>query len=219
MNPTILVVDDEPTTRKILSNRLTKEGFKTTTCGDGDQCLSFIESIRVDLILLDIMMPGLNGLDVLRIIRQKYQRIELPVIIVTSVEEKPSIIEALNLGANDYISKPVNLEIIIARIRAHLDAAQFYRESIIKQKIETIHSLVVTYNHEIINPLSIAMAEVETAIRRGDLEKLPKAYDALKRISAITKKIQKLTGKEIKEAVYVDGRKMVKLDPATIIKL
>ncbi|MCM2256707.1 MAG: response regulator [Vicinamibacteria bacterium] len=117
---TLLVVDDNEENRDLLSRRLQRKGFKTLVAEDGSRALEVIDSQAVDLVLLDIMMPGLNGFDVLRILRGQPQTTELPVIMVTAKTQSEDVVEALELGANDYVTKPIDFPIVLARIMTQL---------------------------------------------------------------------------------------------------
>ena len=116
----LLIVDDEESNRDMLSRRLRRHGFTVMVAEDGPQALEAIHSHPLDLVLLDIRMPGMSGVDVLQAIRRQYSPTQLPVIMVTAEIQSASIVEALELGANDYITKPVDLPVALARIRTHL---------------------------------------------------------------------------------------------------
>jgi sigma-B regulation protein RsbU (phosphoserine phosphatase) len=116
----VLVVDDSEANRDVLSRRLQRRGYRVATAADGNQALELLTEIRFDLVLLDIMMPGLSGLDVLQIIRQKYGPAELPVIMATAKDSVADIVQALELGANDYVTKPLDFPIVLARVQTQL---------------------------------------------------------------------------------------------------
>lgn len=116
----LLIVDDEESNRDMLSRRLQRHGFAVMLAEDGPQALDLIHDHPFDLVLLDIRMPGMSGMDVLEAIRRQYSPTQLPVIMVTAEIQSASIVEALELGANDYITKPVDLPVALARIRTHL---------------------------------------------------------------------------------------------------
>jgi len=117
---TLLVVDDNFENRDVLSRRLQKRGFVVLTADSGQSCLETIEAQRVDLVLLDVMMPGLSGLDVLRMLRESPATEDLPVIMATAKTESEAIVEALELGANDYVTKPLDFPVVLARVQAQL---------------------------------------------------------------------------------------------------
>ena len=116
----LLIVDDEDSNRDMLSRRLRRQGFEVRLAEDGPQALSAIQEDLPDMVLLDIRMPGMSGMQVLESIRQRYSSTELPVIMVTAESHSASVVEALQTGANDYITKPVDMPVTLARIRTHL---------------------------------------------------------------------------------------------------
>jgi len=120
----LLVVDDSAANRVVLDRQLTRHGYGVTTAADGQETLRLLERRAFSLILLDIEMPGLNGLDVLRTIRQRHSPSELPVIMVTARIQSHQIVEALGLGANDYLTKPVDFAVAAARIQTQLALKQ-----------------------------------------------------------------------------------------------
>lgn len=116
----LLVVDDEEINRDLLQRRLERRGFHVAGAKDGLDALRQVENESFDLVLLDIMLPGIDGLEVLRRIRSKEAHQELPVVMVSAKDDSQGIVEALNIGANDYITKPVDFPVVLARIRTHL---------------------------------------------------------------------------------------------------
>ena len=116
----LLVVDDLPANVELMARRLERSGFDVLTASEGPQALDLLRTQAVDLVLLDIMMPGMTGLEVLRHIRATWSAAVLPVIMVTAKTESEDVVEALDLGANDYVTKPVDYPVALARIQAHL---------------------------------------------------------------------------------------------------
>lgn len=117
-NETILVVDDEQFNRDMLSRRLKREGYDTFTASGGREALTMIKALnRIDMVLLDIMMPEMDGFETLKELRNQYSDHDLPVIMLTAVGDSDSIVKALNMGASDYVTKPVNLEVLKARMQ------------------------------------------------------------------------------------------------------
>jgi len=114
---TILVIDDEPDMLQLLERILTSEGYRVIPAADGNYGLTLVRGTRPDLILLDIMMPGLNGFMVLDSIR-KYS--DVPVIMVTAKRGTEALQKALDLGADDYVEKPFRPGELLARVRAKL---------------------------------------------------------------------------------------------------
>ena len=116
----ILVVDDNEMNRDVLSRRLQRHGYEVAVAVDGQQALEQIAARGFALVLLDIEMPGLGGLEVLQIIRRTQSAAELPVIMVTARHESTDVVAALNAGANDYVTKPIDFAVTIARIETQL---------------------------------------------------------------------------------------------------
>ncbi|MFI5034548.1 MAG: response regulator, partial [Reyranellales bacterium] len=114
--PRILIVDDIPDNRILLSRRFERQGYQCAEADSGQGALAAIEGRPFDVVLLDVMMPDLDGLEVLRRIREKYSQEMLAVIMVTGRAESDDIVQALKLGANDYIVKPVDFAVALARV-------------------------------------------------------------------------------------------------------
>ena len=116
----VLVVDDNELNRDALSCLLRFHHYQVEVAADGHEALSLVESRTFDLVLLDVGMPGLSGLEVLTQIRTTRSQTDLPVIMVTARTQGPDIVEAFNLGANDYLTKPIDCPVALARINTHL---------------------------------------------------------------------------------------------------
>ncbi len=121
---TILVVDDLPANRDLMARRLERSGFRVLSASSGPEALDLLRQRPVDLVLLDIMMPGMTGIEVLRTLRVSEATRALPVIMVTAKTDSEDVVEALSLGANDYVTKPVDYPVALARIRKELRARE-----------------------------------------------------------------------------------------------
>src|SRR4030042_788616 len=118
---TILIIEDEPELVRVLRSYLEQAGFTVLTSGRGDSGLSTWEHKRPDLVILDLNLPGIDGLDVARQIRRKT---DTPIIMVTARVEETDRLIGLELGADDYITKPYSPREVVARVRAVLRRAQ-----------------------------------------------------------------------------------------------
>jgi two-component system, OmpR family, phosphate regulon response regulator PhoB len=118
--PTILVVEDEAPLLTLLRYNLERQGFRVEEAADGQEALLRVAEARPDLILLDWMLPALSGLEVCRQIRRRPATRDLPIIMVTARTEDQDAVRALDIGADDYITKPFAMEGLLARIRALL---------------------------------------------------------------------------------------------------
>jgi len=105
---TLLIVDDDADNRDLLSRRLEREGWATRQAESGERALEVVRAGGVNLVLLDLMMPGMGGLDVLKALRRTLSAVELPVIMVTASSDSEDVVEALGQGANDYVTKPID---------------------------------------------------------------------------------------------------------------
>ena len=116
----LLVVDDNEVNRDLLSRRLVSAGFAVAAVGSGPVALAALEEGRFDAVLLDVMMPGMDGLEVLRRIRTRRGVAELPVVMASALGDSRDLVEALRLGANDYVIKPLDMQVVLARVGTQL---------------------------------------------------------------------------------------------------
>lgn len=218
-NQTILVVDDQPDNVFILQDRLQREGFNILTAYDGLTCISIAENEKPDLILLDVMMPGLSGFDVCERLVKNPTTNSIPVILVTALTDVEDIKRGLQAGAFDYVKKPYNRAELIARINSAIRFSETQKMLIEIEKVKTYAATVLTANHEIKQPLTLINLSL-TAINR-ELGKEEMRKDVLKKrvefIEGATKEIIKILSKlsEIKKPVitdYVNNLKMIDIN-------
>ena len=147
---TILVVDDNAINRALLEEELTHRGFAVRMASGGAEALEMVAAERFDLVLLDIMMPDVDGTQVLRRLREKWSGIELPVIMTTARADRRDIVGALELGANDYVTKPIDLPVLLARVRTQLALGLASRElRSAQQKILDLTASVSAANRDV----------------------------------------------------------------------
>jgi phosphoserine phosphatase RsbU/P len=161
---TLLLVDDDDMTRGLLACYLERHGLTVTGVADGSEALTRLEEGGYDLVLLDILMEGLTGLDILQVVRRKRSPTDLPVVMATSKDKPADVVRALQLGANDYVTKPFDYPVVLARVRTQLK---------LKRSVDQIHCLEQS--------LARRNAELETANRRmsRDLEAAARVQQAL----------------------------------------
>ena len=169
-----LLVDDNEINLKVLEVRLQKKGFKTTITTNPKEALELLESRTFDLVLLDLVMPEITGLEILDFVRKKHSAIELPVIMTTAQLESSNIVSAFDKGANDYITKPIDFKVTWARIRTHLtikklneDLEKKRQESVEHARMGTLVDMAGSVAHEINNPLTIILGWGPTAKQFG----------------------------------------------------
>jgi CheY-like chemotaxis protein len=124
----ILVVDADANDRELLARRLERHGFSVTTARDGIEAMRRIESDDPELVLLEVMMPGMGGLEVVERVRRQRSRAELPIVLATALDDSEDAVEGLDRGANDYVTKPFDFPVVIARVRSQLDAHRTARQ-------------------------------------------------------------------------------------------
>jgi DNA-binding response OmpR family regulator len=117
MPPLILVVDDEPKVARLARDYLEKNGFRVIVCGDGQSALTMARREKPDLVILDLMLPNIDGREVCRILRRES---DVPIIMLTALSEEIDQVTGLEIGADDYISKPFSVRALVARVRALL---------------------------------------------------------------------------------------------------
>src|SRR5262249_2662788 len=117
---TLLVVDDDAENRDLLCLRLEREGWAARPADGGEAALAAVRAGGLDPVLLDLILPGLTGLEVLQRLRKLRSVTELPVIMVTASKDSEDVVKALGQGANDYVTKPIDFPVAVARIRAAL---------------------------------------------------------------------------------------------------
>jgi DNA-binding response OmpR family regulator len=118
--PRILVVDDDQGNREVLAYYLRRQGFVVSTAETGEQGLAALDAEPFALVLLDVVMPGMGGLETLRVLRSRFSASMLPVIMVTGLDAGDDVAAAFDLGAADYVTKPYQLADALARINAAL---------------------------------------------------------------------------------------------------
>jgi two-component system phosphate regulon response regulator PhoB len=140
-NEKILVVDDEEDILELVQYNLTKNGYRVVCVGTGENALKAAKSESPDLIILDLMLPGLDGLEVCKILKADSRTAAISVVMLTAKGEEADVVAGLELGADDYITKPFSPRILLARLRAVLRRKS--REPAAESQVIKIHDLVI----------------------------------------------------------------------------
>jgi DNA-binding response OmpR family regulator len=148
----LLIVDDDEANREGLSRRLQRHGYSVCGAPSGREAIELLGKRRFDLVLLDIMMPGMNGLEVLKSLRRVDSLLDLPIIMVTARGDSQDVVEALELGANDYLTKPLDFPIVLARIRTQLTLKR--AEEALREADRHKDEFLAVLSHELRNPLA-----------------------------------------------------------------
>jgi len=150
----ILVVDDVPTNIKILFHILTQQGFSLCIAESGEIALEKVKEVLPELILLDVIMPGIDGFETCRCLKANSQTRDIPVIFMTASSQLEDKVRGLQLGAVDYITKPLEAEEVLARINVHLKLRRMQLKLVQEEKMSSLGQLVAGVAHEINNPVS-----------------------------------------------------------------
>jgi DNA-binding response OmpR family regulator len=132
----IMIVDDDPHTLEILRRWLHREGYVTVSAEDGPTCLKSLESDPVEVIVLDVMMPGMDGLEVCQRLRANESWREIPIILLTAKDDMETRSQGMVLGVSEYLTKPVNKQELFARLAAQVHARELARR--MKETVESI---------------------------------------------------------------------------------
>lgn len=169
-NEKILIVEDEPTLRETLEYNLTRQGYQVSTAADGYAALETARRERPDLIVLDLMLPGLDGLEVCRILRQE---MNTPILMLTARDEEVDKVVGLEVGADDYVTKPFSMRELLARIRAQLRRVRLMRKETTAAESRPAGERLV------FDDLVIDTARGQVFIRGKSLSLKPKEYELL----------------------------------------
>jgi two-component system cell cycle response regulator len=215
----ILVIDDLPENVFMLQDRLEHEGFEVLTAYDGYTGIEKTIKEHPDLILLDIMMPELTGLEVCKLLVNDPTTKNIPIILVTAKSGAEDIREGLESGAFDYIKKPFNRIELLARVNSALKLSEIHKRLLESEKRDTFFATVVTANHKIKQPLTL-LSLSSTAIKRELCKDEISKDGILKRVKYIDIAVKEITDvlnqlNAIKDPVlseYTSNIKMIKVE-------
>jgi putative two-component system response regulator len=179
--PVILVVDDQPQNIELLEAYLVPQGYEIVTASNGEEALGKISGNQIDLVLLDVMMPGMDGFEVARRVRQDNIHRLLPIILVTALRETEDRVKGIEAGCDDFISKPLDKMELLARVRSLL-------------KVKAYNDLMSNYRKELEAEVSRRTEELKQAFDRIKAASLETIY----RLSMATEYRDKETGAHIK---------------------
>jgi DNA-binding response OmpR family regulator len=173
MPETILVVEDEPALRDTLSYNLKKDGFSVEAVGDGRTALDSARKLKPDLIVLDLMLPEIDGFEVCRILRRE---MTTPILMLTARDDEIDRVVGLEVGADDYLTKPFSMRELMARVKAQLRRTGMLRDEMAKLKTSETNAPqeVLTFNN-----LGINLTRREVLLDGQVLALKPQEYDLL----------------------------------------
>jgi CheY-like chemotaxis protein len=168
VQPRVLIVDDQPINVKLLKRALEKSDMRVDVACNGQECLDLTNGNRPDLILLDIMMPEMDGIEVCRKLRQKEETKAIPIIFITARSNREIKLEGLDAGAVDFITKPIDLQETIARIKTQLRIQSVYRRNLELQErlaesrqVAAVGAITQGIAHNLNNLLGVAVGYID----------------------------------------------------------
>jgi two-component system sensor histidine kinase/response regulator len=217
--PLILIVDDLPGNLKILAGILKEQGFRIAVADSGAQTLNVVKTRPPDLILLDIMMPEMDGFEVCKRLKKDENAKDIPVIFLTALTEVENMVKGFELGAVDYVTKPFNVNELLSRVNNHLQLRKAQNQVVELEQHNAVLAMAITASHELNQPLTVLAGNFE--LFRATLTGMTlsdKQINYLTRIQSSILQVQELLQKfsdpgSISFENYVGTTKMARLDP------
>lgn len=205
--PVVLAVDDQRDSLRLLDVMLSSAGFRCLTCADASGALAILAETRVDVIILDVMMPEVNGYELCKTIKGRFSSEDIPILFLSAKLDTTDIITGLNAGGHDYLSKPIQRDELVARTRAALRVKRLQDrlrgQIALKERINDLHQgmlgqhwektfgqLAASLAHEINNPLAAAIGNLHLISMQQDL-----APETLRRLKSIDASLQRAGGR------------------------
>jgi len=169
MKKHILIVEDENDCAELLSYHLQKDDYQTEIARNGKEAIEAVQRRTPDVVLLDIMMPELNGWEVCRILRESTNGKSLPIIMLSALSDEESRVKGLALGADDYLAKPYSMKELLLKVRNHFDRQQTIKD--LKARGQEQDTTMRTMVHELKNSLNVIGGFSSIALRKDDSNK------------------------------------------------
>ena len=206
----ILIVDDTIDTVELLRKRLRSEGYETAEAYDGEECLSRVDEVNPDLIILDVMMPKLNGYEVCKRLKADENTKYIPVLMLTAKSEVSDKIKGLDIGADDYLAKPFDYKELSARVRSLLKIKAAHEKLAEEEKSEALDQMLDEVAHEVRNPLvSIG------GFARRVYESLPEGNLNRKYMEMILEDVARLEN-IVRQLIEIKSTSLLYMEPANI---
>ncbi|MBU0483145.1 MAG: response regulator [Proteobacteria bacterium] len=215
---TVLIAEDEDDIRELLAYQLRKEGYSAILAANGRTAYEMAAEYTPDLIVLDIMMPEINGIELCEMIRKDSALEEIPIIFVTANTDDEVLARAFQVGGNDYIRKPFNKIELLTRIRAVLTHKELIEAKRVEQKLTGVMELAGAVAHELGQPLQTILTCSELLVLGSDQgertrELVKIISEQCRRMADISKKVRKITTYSTKK--YIGSTNIIDIDKAT----
>ncbi|MDA1185965.1 MAG: response regulator [Acidobacteria bacterium] len=181
--PLIYVVEDDEASRELLVRRLRKRGYRAEPIASGESCLERLPRELPELVLLDLVMPAMGGLDVLRTIRRTHSLYQLPVIVVTGKVTTEEVVDGLDVGANDYVTKSITFPVLEARIKTQIAMKQSIEALLQAERQRVMIESLGAACHHISQPMTSVMGNLgllQESLGPDDADTRDKISDILK---------------------------------------
>ncbi|MFT5207591.1 MAG: PleD family two-component response regulator [Candidatus Omnitrophota bacterium] len=209
----ILIVDDTMLNRELLKEILitTDQNYELIEAESGTECLEMVAANEIDLILLDVMMPGMSGHEVCTTLKAGEETKSIPIIFITALTAEDDLAKGFELGAADYITKPINAVEVSYRVDNQIKLKDAVKTRLDMERMGTLKDMITTYNHHMNQPLMAAFMYLDAMQTRAteakDQTTLVKIKNELVKMKEILEKIQAI--KEVKRTNYVGDTGMV----------
>ena len=186
----IIVIDDDYSIRRLNKFTLEKEHYKVITAEDALEGINILSSRKIDLIILDIIMPDIDGYEALKVIKSSDHLKDIPVLMLTAKNEIDDMMKGFELGADEYLAKPFELSELLARIRNLLRIKELQNKILQAERMAAVGQIALTIRHEINNPLTAVIGQCEMILRKG---------------SHLPEDVRKILEEMYKEGVAIEG--------------
>ncbi|MBF2054995.1 MAG: hybrid sensor histidine kinase/response regulator [Candidatus Sericytochromatia bacterium] len=219
--PHILVVDDVATNIRLVASILAEQSYELSFATSGKDALQQIQAQAFDLILLDLMMPGLSGLDVTRQLKQDERYASVPIVFITARSDEGAILEAFEAGAADYVTKPFLASELLARVQTQLNLKETRdqlqeRNQELNQNVQLKNQLLSIASHDLKNPLSVINGFAQLLQNRPGIQTDPDAREMLKYISQAALRMNNLIEELLDTAALELGKMTLRCETMSL---
>ena len=213
--PHVVLVEDHVRAARGLEELLKLEGFRVTLALDGPSGIRAAAGGVVDAFVLDVMLPGMSGFDVCRALRSAAATSHVPIIMLTGLSDTPSKLQGFDIGADDYLVKPVPARELAARLRKLIGSRLEAANTIHRQRLQAIGEIAAAVSHEVNNPLTAALGTLDLVLLRQDLhiEVRRDLAECRTHLWRIASTLDQLTNVRDRTVEYVGPDRMIELRP------